>query len=79
MKSRIVILTGCTRGLGRALLEYLGEHDFQVVGCGRSAKAIAKIKKEFSSHDFDAIDVADDAAVTDGRKGCWPNTGRICS
>ncbi len=63
MKSRIVILTGCTRGLGRALLEYLAEHDFQVVACGRSTKSIAEIKKEFPSHDFATVDVANDAAV----------------
>lgn len=60
---KIVVLTGCTRGLGRALAEYFSANGFRVVGCGRSAQRIAEMNARFAEHDFAAVDVANDAEV----------------
>jgi NAD(P)-dependent dehydrogenase (short-subunit alcohol dehydrogenase family) len=56
---RRIVLTGVTRGLGRALAERLIELGHTVFGCGRSAAELDKLRKPFGPpHDFTAIDVA---------------------
>ncbi|MCA9030446.1 MAG: SDR family oxidoreductase [Planctomycetaceae bacterium] len=62
--SKQVVITGCTRGLGRALTSRFTEAGWTVIGCGRSDERIAELRDEFSSpHRFDVVDVSDDAAV----------------
>lgn len=58
-----MVLTGCTRGLGRALTEYFATNGFRVAGCGRSSQLVAEMKGAFPEHDFAMIDVARDAEV----------------
>ena len=61
---RRVVLTGCTRGLGRALARRLTERNCVVFGCGRSEEAVAEVRRELGpTHDFSAVDVADREAV----------------
>ncbi len=63
-RSRIVI-TGATRGLGRALTARFHEHDWTVIGCGRSPALVEQLRAEFPApHRFDVVDVsrADDVA-----------------
>lgn len=60
----VIALTGCTRGLGRALARFFVEEGAIVAGCGRSEKEIAAMGKEFGeAHDFAVVDVTDDGAV----------------
>lgn len=54
-----IVLTGCTRGLGLELWRGFTERGHHVAGCGRSP--FADPIPEGSR--FDAVDVADDAAV----------------
>jgi NAD(P)-dependent dehydrogenase (short-subunit alcohol dehydrogenase family) len=62
--SRVIVLTGATRGLGRALTEQFVQLGHAVLGCGRSAKAIAEMHKAFPApHHFTAVDVADATQV----------------
>lgn len=62
--SRTILLTGATRGLGRALVERFVEAGHTVVGCGRSADAIAELQDRFGTpHRFDCVDVVSDSAV----------------
>ena len=62
----VLVLTGVTRGLGRALTDRFVEAEWTVVGCGRSANAIAELRSEYKApHDFQAVDVADVHAVED--------------
>lgn len=62
--SRIVLVTGVTRGLGRAMANRLIEAGQTVVGCGTSADRIADLQREHPApHQFSVVDVADDAAV----------------
>ncbi len=64
MNGRIVVVTGATRGIGRALTARLVERGHTVIGCGRSQPAIDELTAEFGHpHRFDAIDVSNWPAV----------------
>jgi len=61
---KTIVLTGATRGLGRALVPHFAAAGHTVLGCGRSDKQIAALCREFKPpHDFQIVDVADGAAV----------------
>ena len=63
--SRRIVVTGCTRGIGRAMLDGFIEARHRVAGCGRNADAVAGLRAEFdsSAHDFSAVDVSNDTEV----------------
>ena len=62
--SKIILITGVSRGCGRALTEEFVRLGHVVIGCGRSEKEIAALGKQIPSpHSFSAVDVADDAQV----------------
>ncbi|HUW37039.1 MAG TPA: SDR family NAD(P)-dependent oxidoreductase [Rhodocyclaceae bacterium] len=62
---RRVLITGVTRGLGRAMVDEFARLGHVVIGCGRSAQAIAELAARIgASHRFDALDVTDDAQVS---------------
>lgn len=61
---RRVLITGVSRGLGRAMAEEFARLGHVVIGCGRSRKAIAELHAQLSApHRFDCVDVGDDTAV----------------
>ncbi len=61
---RRIVLTGATRGCGRALAEGFASAGHTVIGCGRSSSAIDAMRAALSGpHRFDAVDIADAAAV----------------
>lgn len=63
-EARVIVLTGCTRGLGRALVERFAEMGHIVLGCGRSDAHISQLRQHYSQpHGFVALNVADDASV----------------
>jgi NAD(P)-dependent dehydrogenase (short-subunit alcohol dehydrogenase family) len=58
-KERMVVVTGATRGIGRALVNRLVELGHTVIGCGRSQTGIDELSTEFGGpHLFDAVDIA---------------------
>ncbi|MFO0799520.1 MAG: SDR family oxidoreductase [Gemmataceae bacterium] len=60
----LIVLTGATRGLGRALVPRFAAAGHTVVGCGRSAAHVAELAAAFGKpHRFDQLDVTDAAAV----------------
>jgi NAD(P)-dependent dehydrogenase (short-subunit alcohol dehydrogenase family) len=62
--SRIVLITGATRGLGRAMTERFVEAGHTVIGCGRSLQHVEELRRTFAvPHRFDVVDIADDAQV----------------
>lgn len=61
---RTILVTGASRGLGRALALEFARLGQRVVGCGRSAAHAQALNAELGApHDFEAVDVSDDAAV----------------
>jgi NAD(P)-dependent dehydrogenase (short-subunit alcohol dehydrogenase family) len=61
---KLVLITGVTRGLGRAMTEEFVRLGHTVLGCGRSEKEIAQLQKQFPPpNDFAAVDVSSDEQV----------------
>ncbi|GEP41508.1 SDR family oxidoreductase [Brevifollis gellanilyticus] len=62
--SKIVLITGCTRGLGRAMVSEFTSRGWTVAGCGRDAALIAALQAEHAAPNyFGTCDVRDDAQV----------------
>lgn len=62
--AKIVVITGVTRGLGRAMADGFARAGHTVIGCGRTEKAVSELRASLSQpHDFTLLDVTDDAAV----------------
>jgi NAD(P)-dependent dehydrogenase (short-subunit alcohol dehydrogenase family) len=62
--SKIVVITGVTRGLGRAMADKFIALGHVVVGCGRNAEHIQELRGAYRPpHDFTAVDVVDDGQV----------------
>jgi len=59
-----IVITGVTRGLGRALAEWYIAHGHTVAGCGRSGPAIFDLRFAHPEpNSFDALDVAQPVKV----------------
>jgi NAD(P)-dependent dehydrogenase (short-subunit alcohol dehydrogenase family) len=63
-ETKTILITGVTRGLGRAMLEEFHRFGHRVIGCGRSRQAVDALRQEFGrGHWFDTVNVADDVQV----------------
>jgi NAD(P)-dependent dehydrogenase (short-subunit alcohol dehydrogenase family) len=59
-----IVITGVTRGLGRALADWFIANGHTVAGCGRSGPAIFDLRFTHSEpHSFDAVDVTQPVKV----------------
>jgi NAD(P)-dependent dehydrogenase (short-subunit alcohol dehydrogenase family) len=64
MARKIVLITGATRGLGRAMAEEFVRCGHTVLACGRSRQGIEQLRRQIGSpHDFSVVDVASDDEV----------------
>ncbi len=62
--SRTIVITGVSRGLGRALVDELAGRGHCVLGCARDAKAVTSLAGAFAApHHFSVVDVQDDRQV----------------
>lgn len=62
--ARRIVLTGVSRGLGRALAAGFIARGHTVCGCARSPQGIAELRAQWPApHRFDVLDITDDAAV----------------
>jgi len=62
--SRVIVVTGATHGLGRALVERFDEAGHVVAACGRSRAEIETLRRTVGDqHRFAEVDVADAGAV----------------
>ena len=62
---KVIVLTGATRGLGRALVPRFAAAGHTVLGCGRSADHVRQLSAAFGRpHAFTALDVRDESAVS---------------
>jgi len=72
----LIILTGCTRGCGRALVDRFVEASHTVVGCGRSNQQIEELRSHYPApHRLEAVDVTDDRAVATWAKSVLADVG----
>lgn len=59
MSGGLIVLTGATAGIGRALAHAFAEHGCTVLGAGRNAAALAELPAALPApHHFSAVDVA---------------------
>jgi NAD(P)-dependent dehydrogenase (short-subunit alcohol dehydrogenase family) len=76
VSGRRVLITGVSRGLGRALAEGFVDHGQTVIGCARSEEAVDELRQRHGlPHDFRAVDVADDAQVADWARHVMNQSG----
>ncbi|MBD1809484.1 SDR family oxidoreductase [Microcoleus sp. FACHB-SPT15] len=62
--TKLIVITGVSRGLGQALTERFIQSGHTVLGCARSEAAVEKFNQKFGSpHNFTALDVADEEQV----------------
>ncbi|TLD72735.1 SDR family oxidoreductase [Phragmitibacter flavus] len=61
---KTVLITGVSRGLGRAMVDEFIDQGWTVAGCCRSAAAVKELTQQYPApHLFVQVDVADDSAV----------------
>jgi NAD(P)-dependent dehydrogenase (short-subunit alcohol dehydrogenase family) len=66
---KTVVITGVTRGLGRAMAERFMEGGHTVLGCGRGHAEIARLTRKYlKPHNFSSVDVSRDEQVHDWAK-----------
>ncbi len=64
MASKIILITGVTRGLGRAMVHEFVRRGHTVLGCGRSQNDIGQLRHQAGPpHDFSQVNVASDDEV----------------
>ena len=63
-KKKIIVITGVTRGLGRAMAEKFIALGHTVLGCGRNQEVIEQLRQKCTKrHDFEVVDVTSDKQV----------------
>ena len=61
---QLILITGATRGLGHAMTDGFAGLGHTVLGCGRSKEGVEALRHAHGKpHDFDVVNVADDAQV----------------
>ena len=64
MAGKTILITGATRGLGRAMVEEFARLGHTSIGCGRSRLEIERLQAQFPKpHQFSVVDVASDEEV----------------
>lgn len=72
----LVVITGVTRGLGRAMAGEFAWLGHTVIGCGRSQEEIGRLRTEMGEpHNFAAVDVRSDAEVKSWAAGVLRSHG----
>ncbi|MEG4214050.1 SDR family oxidoreductase [Microcoleus sp. Pol14C6] len=62
--TKLIVITGVSRGLGLAMTEKFIELGHTVVGCARSSEAVEKLNKKHSApHHFTCLDLTNDEQV----------------
>lgn len=69
-RSKRIVITGCTRGIGEALAERFVDLGHTVLGCGRSEEKILELRARHGHpHDFQAVDVSREEQVAAWARG----------
>lgn len=71
MKPKLILISGVTRGLGRAMTEEFIRLGHRVLGCGRTSKAIQELNQKFGPDSrFEVVDVTNDEEVRRWAERC---------
>src|SRR5262245_61238012 len=74
--AKMILITGVTYGLGRAMVDGFIRRGHTVVGCARSQREIEALQQQFGSpHAFRTVDVSSDAQVKAWAAGCLKSHG----
>lgn len=68
VRGRLAVVTGASRGIGRAVAERLAEEGARVVGVGRTESALRTLEADTGGASV-AVDLTDDVAVWDALEG----------
>ncbi len=72
-ESRRIVLTGCSRGLGRAMTDGFVAAGHVVFGCARNSEQVEALQQEYGSpHQFAVANVASDEEVLDWAQSVLP-------
>ena len=70
MTERRVLITGISRGVGRAMLAKFAGLGHTVIGCARSQTAVAEISEQYHTpHRFEVVDISDNDQVAGWASG----------
>ena len=73
---KIIVITGVTQGLGRAMVDGFVERGHTVLGCGRSKDGIDALNRAFGrGHTFHVVDVSQETAVRTWAEVCLAAKG----
>lgn len=61
---KVVMITGASRGLGKALTLYFAKEGYQLAICARSEQALLDVKKEAESYGTEVLAITADASKT---------------
>ncbi|MCS5650736.1 MAG: SDR family NAD(P)-dependent oxidoreductase, partial [Dehalococcoidia bacterium] len=65
-----IVITGATKGLGRALAEQYIQLGHMVIGCGRSVNSIESMSNSYPGNaNFQVVDISDHKRVRSWAKG----------
>lgn len=71
MKPKLILISGVTRGLGRAMTEEFIRLGHRVLGCSRSAGAIVELNRQYGPDNrFEVVDVTQDEEVLHWAERC---------
>ncbi len=74
--SRLILITGASRGLGRALVQGFAARGHRITGCARSEVLMTELQEQLGKpHHFSAVDVSDDRAVASYAKKMLSEVG----
>lgn len=76
MESKTIWLTGCSSGLGKALVNQFIASGHTIAGCARRADKISELSQTYGAeHYFSTVDVSSDASVAEFCKHAFAQTG----
>jgi len=74
--SKIILITGVSKGLGHAMAKGFAREGHTVVGCGRNPEALEKLSEALGApHRFDSVDVSNDQEVAQWIQNVTNNVG----
>jgi NAD(P)-dependent dehydrogenase (short-subunit alcohol dehydrogenase family) len=71
----VCVITGVTRGIGRALLTEFSLLGFKVFGCARTLQDIELLSREYPQHGFAAVDVSKNEEIRGWAEGVLSEAG----